>query len=382
MKRAKLKKLSETIEELMAAREISAKELAKKSNISYSTLIPIINGSRDCGVLKLAALADALNCTPDMLLEGMYSKEKSKEKSKVPDGSQTKYLAVFISVISATYCMFYDVETQETTTAVLQFPMRCGQGVEEFLDHITSSLQKLSKEIDNKEVAVLVSVQQYGRAVNRAKIQKKGNHYFSKFIIESDAATNYRGLFGWKNGICITINDGDIIAYSTDKGENIINLQGYGFPISDVAGNFWIGCEAIKHVINVKEGIEESSLLSDKILATFNDDINYLSEYTMTNMGKSYAKASSIVKELMHQKQKSYEIVAKSAGLLMQRIKLVDEQTKTQLPICVSGDLAYIYESFLPEDRLMKFKNNHNTILLNYGIDMLKNTINSKTVRS
>lgn len=375
MKRAKLKKLSETIEELMAAKEISAKELAQKSNIVYSTLIPIINGSRDCGVLKLTAIADALDCTPDVLLKGMYS----KKSSKIKDGSPTKYLAVFISVISATYCMVYDIEAQEKTTSVLQFPMRCGQGVDEFLDHITSSLQKLSKDfnkkINNKEVAVLVSAQQYGRTINRHKIQKKGNYYFSKFIIKSDAVINYRGLFERKNGICVTINDGDIIAYSVDKGENIIKRQGHGFPISDVAGNFWIGCEAIKHVINVKENIEASSLLSDKILATFNDDIDYLSEYTMTNMGKSYTRASSIVKELMHQKQKSYEIVAKSANLLMQRIKLIDDQTKTQLPICVSGDLAYIYEGFMPEDRLVKFKNTHDTILLNYGIDLLKEAI-------
>ncbi len=381
MNRAKLKKLSEIIEQLMATKELSAKKLAKKSNISYSTLIPIINGSRDCGVLKLAALAEALDCTPNTLLKGIYS----EKRHRIPDGLQTKYLAAFISVISATYCMFYDIETQEAVTTVLQFPIRCGQGVEEFLGHITSSLQKLSKDfdkkIDNKEVAVFVSVQQYGRAINRGKIQKKGNHYFSKFIIESDAATNYRGLFGRENGICITINDGNIIAYSTDKGKNIIKLQGYGFPISDMAGNFWIGCEAIKHVINVKEGIEDSSLLSDKILATFNDDINYLSEYTMTNMGKSYTTASSIVKELMYQKQKSYEIVTKSANLLMQRIKLIDNQTKTKLPICVSGDLAYIYESFIPEDRLRKFKNNHNTILLNYGIDFLKKTISAEKAR-
>lgn len=375
MKRVKLKKLSETIEKLMASRNISVKELAQKSNIPYSTLVPIINGSRDCGILKLTAIADALDCTPDMILQGMYSKKDSEPENN----ASIKYLAVFISVISATYYMLYDIEKQKRTTAVLQFPMCCGQGADEFLDHITSALQKLiNKQTNNKEVAVLVSAQQYDRAINRQKILKKCNYHFAKFIIEADAVMNYRGLFGEKNGICITINDGNTITYSIDKGESIIKLQGYGFPISDVAGNFWIGCEAIKHAINVKENTDEGSLLADKILATFNDDINYLSEYTMTNSDKSYIRASSIVKELMYQKQKSYEIVAKSADLLMQRIKIIDEQTKTQLPICISGDLAYIYESFIPENRLIKFKDDQDTILLNYGMELLKSAVNIK----
>ena len=375
MKRAKLRKLSETIEGLMSAKKMSVKELAQKSDISYSTLIPIINGSRDCGILKLIAISEALDCNPDIILAGMFN---SKHVTTISNAN-VKYMAILISVIPVTYCMLYNINTQEKTTSVFQFPLKCSQNTDEFIDHITTSLQKLARhsaeKVEMKNIAVFTAVQQYGRENNRNKIQKQGEHCFYNFFMESDAITNHKALLGNKNGICITINDGDAITYSIDKGKNIVKLHSHGFPISDIAGNFWIGCEALKHVINVKENTENNSILSDKILATFDDDIDFLSEYTVENPWQSYTKASSIVKELVHRHQKARGIVAKSADLLMQRIKVIDKETKTQLPICVSGDLAYIYEEFFPKNRLIKFKNSQNDILLNYGIELLNSAI-------
>lgn len=377
MKRTALKRLAETIEKTMDYEGISAKELAKKSGISYSSLTPIINGSRDFGVSKLIALAEALEATPNALLDGLYEEPKNNLKSTTTHTPE--YIAIFISVISVTYCMIYEVESKNKVTSVLQFPLRCSQPPEEFLEYVITSIQRLSKSftknISNHEIAVFVSVQQFGRAASKKKIQKIGEHAFANFIMEPDATTNHRALLNNKNGICISINDGDAITYSTDHGKTITKLQGYGFPISDIAGNYWIGCEAIKHAINVKEKIESDSLLSDKILALFNDDIDFLSESTMMNPAISYIKASSIVKELLHKKQQSYNIVKRSADVLMARISLIDKDIKNKLPIIITGDLAYIYEEFIPEQRIIKTKERHNDILLNYGLTVAKQAI-------
>ncbi len=377
MKDLALRKLSKTIEKTMSSKGLTPKELAKVSGVSYSSLTPILNGNRDFGVSKLIAIAKALGCSTDELLNN-FVVDKGKPEGSKPT-PPPKYIAAFISVIAVTYCMLYQIESDNKITSVLQFPLRCGQDPNEFLDHTVTSIQKLAKDltakIDNNEVAVYVSVQQYGRATNRKKIQQKGDKLFAKFIMEADAMTNHKALLGNKNGICISINDGNVITYSTDKGKNISKLQGYGFPISDVAGNYWLGCAALKHAINVKEQVEAASLLSDKILALFNDDIDLLSECTMQDPGTYYSKASSIVKELMHKKQKSYEIIQESASLVMKKVELIDKETKNQLPIVITGDLAYIYEEFFPANRRMSFDKRHSTILLNYNVEQIKKSL-------
>ena len=376
MKRSTLGKISETLEKIMFAKNISAKELAQKSGICYSSLAPILNGSRDFGVLKFIAIANALECNSDTLLEDLVNQPQLKALSVT---NKPKHIAVFISASPVTYCRVYEIETKKVTSSVFNFPLLCSQDSDKLLYNLTTAIQDLSdnltENINPKETAVFVSVQQYEATTSRKKMQKKGDQHFAKFIIESDAITNYRALIGEQNGICVTINDGDAIIYSTDKGKNFTKLQGYGFPLSDSAGNCWLGCEALKHAVDVKGGAEPSSLLSDKVLALFNNDINLLSECTLLNPESSYLKASAIVKELAHMRGKSYDIVNQSYKSLRKRISLIDKQTKTKLPIAIAGGLTHIYESFFPQDRTIKFSGRHNTMLLDYGVKTMKKAI-------
>ncbi len=380
MKQITLRQLSETIEKIMRAKRMTAKELAQKAGMSYSSLIPILNGSRECGISKLIAIANALGCTTDALLSGLINADNADDLAILTAGEQAspKYLAVFISIIKVSYCTLYDLKSGNTANAVLPFPLRCGEGADVFLDHIATATNKLAKDlnldISLKQVGVFASVQQYGRSTARKKIQLKGDQLFAKFLMESDAISNHNAFIANDNGICISINDGSVLTYSLDKGKTIVRMQGYGFPISDVAGNFWLGCEAIKHVIAVKEKREPSSILSDHILALYNDDIDLLSEATMENPGESYLKASAIVKELMNQNSKPYELVKRSADLLHAYVRIVDDRAKKHLPIFIAGELAHIYEQFFEPRRLIETKKRRNQILFEYGLSKLKNS--------
>lgn len=385
MKRALLRKLSENLEQIMHKKGISPKQLSEASKIGYSSLIPILNGSRDCGVSKLIAIANALGCSTNTLLDDFLTTKNDDFRNTSIHATKTnpKYIAVFISAISVTYCLIYDAVSKNKKITMLKFDLGCGQTPDVFLDNIVTSIQDvLHKEfkakVDTKNIAVFTSVQQYEWAENRTKIQKGGDNLFAKFIIESDAITNYHALFHNKSGILITINDGDGITYSSDKGKNIIKVQGYGFPVSDVAGNDWIGCEAIKHVINVKENVEPSSLISDKILALFNDDIYLLSESLAKDVHYTYSKASAIVRELACENQKAQEIIKLSTNLLLKRISLIDEQLKIKLPIALTGDLANIYKGFFPTNRMVTLKDNVSSILLNYGLEALQKACETK----
>ena len=384
MKKITVKKLAEQLNKVMSTKNITPKELAKKAKISYSSLMPILNGARECGVSKLVDIANALGCAPDMLLKGSVSKsgKLNAENAYTPP----KYLAVFISIVRVTYCMLYESSSNNSLEAVLPFPLRCGDEADFFLENILGALEKFSKDLNTnihpKEVAVFASAQQYGRKINREKIQNKGGGLFSLFLLEWDAITNHEAFIGKRNGICVTINTGDIITYSADHGKTITPLQGFGFPISDVAGNYWIGCEAIKHAIHVKENREVPSLISDRLLALFNDDIFYLGACTMEDSNTVYSAASNIVKEFVHYQPKANEIIKKSFDLLFSDIKIIDKRVKKKLPIFLSGELAYLYESFFPKERLFPLNKPQSAILLQHGLNKLKVQLSSNSKKA
>lgn len=373
MKQITLKKMSEAIEKMMLAKDITPKELAQKAKMSYSSLMPVLNGTRECGVSKLVAIAQALGTTPDGLLKGTYVEVKNGQEITQ---NEPKYLVVFISIIKVTYCLLYKVDSGAVFESVLQFPLRGGDDSESFISNILSALDKFSLEakenIEAKDVAIFASIQQYGRKANRDKIQLKCEHTFAKFLLESDAISNQNAFIGPKNGICISINDGSIITYSTDAGKTISRLQGYGFPMSDTAGNYWLGCEAIKHVIAVKEQRESGTLISDRLLALFNDDIIFLCAQALDHPHETFLKASAIIKELMHHQQKSYDIVKKSYDLLFTDIHLIDTRTKSKMPIFIAGELAYLYEDFFEQERLIRIDERQSNVLLKYGLEKLK----------
>lgn len=377
MKKNLLKNLSENITSIMNNKNISAKELSAKAKIGYSSLMPILNGIRDCGISKLIVLADALECSPNDLLTNTYC-FNTNHNGKSLSLLKFRYLAAFISQISVTYCIIYDIDTKKSSHSVLQSDIHCAQDADTLLTNIINFINTTLNEkikVNNKEIAVFVSAQKYEAIVNREKLYKKGNQTFAKFIIESDAITNHNALLENKNGICVTINNGNVITYSTDYNKNITKLQGYGFPIADIAGNYWLGCEAIKYAINVKEKAATQSLLSDRILALFNNNLTALSECAINNPDLAYHKTSTIVKELIHEEKFARKLVQTSANLLVEKIKTIDMEIKTKLPIVLAGELARTYEEFMPKSRILKLNDKLDNTLLNYGINVLKETL-------
>ncbi len=380
MKHVVLKKLHKKILQVMQDQGLSARELAQKSKIPYTTLMSILHGISDTSVSNFSAICDGLRVNADTLLEGIIE-SKALSSAQQKSVRAPKFLIVFISIVKVTYCMLYDVKAEKAVNAVLDFPLRCGDDADFFIDNVAAAVEQLSKDLNKpvalKDVAVFASVQQFGRKPSREKVQNKGAKLFSHFYLESDAVTNHDAFFGEQNGICVTINTGDIITYSLDGGKTIHALQGYGFPISDTAGNYWIGCEAIKHVLNVIQGEEQNTLVSDRILGQYNNDINFLSRVANESPQEAYLKASSVVKEFVAHQDKAKEIIRKSFELLYDEVRFIDKKTNSQLPIVITGELAYLYEEFFDKKRLVKIEGQQSAILLEHGLAKLKQLVSN-----
>jgi len=371
MKRFGLKKVADNIQNMMANVEMTPKKLSELSGISYTSLMPILNGNRDCGISKLMDIAEALKTTPNTILEGTYS--EILPNSPINQTTSPKFYAVFISLVKMTYCVLFDITNNKKAEMSKQFPLLCGIKPSETLSDIASTINELRKKlnykknINLKEVAIFMSVQQFDRLNDRHVLNLELRKNFAYHIVEADYTTNYHALVGNKNAVCISINDGCVLTYSTDKGKDIHRLLGYGFPISDIAGNYWLGCKAISHTINVDEEIEKNSTLSDRLLAQYEGNIRTLAEAAVQSPNKTYLAASAIVKELVFKQLKSYDIVKESAELLLTYLKIISKRTKQKMGVLLAGELAYLYQDFFEKEKLMVTKTNHKTLLIKYG---------------
>lgn len=371
-----LKQLANSLNRIMRARGMTAKKLASASNISYPSLMPILNGNRDFGVTKLLAIMNALDCSSAEVLDDFLPPRKSGvNKSSL--SLQPEYLISFCSLLSITYCLVCEIKSEKQKVIVLPYiSLTCNQQPNEFVRQLLIYAQQIIKEhfhqdIPSKKIAVFVPVQKYELKINRLKIQKAGDILFSKFIIESDIIVNHKVFLRDDNGICVTINDNSAITYSLDKGGDLIKIQNYGFPISDVAGKIWVGCEALKYAINYVETAGRATLLSDKILAAFGGDLNCILESLTSNLHDVYFIASDVVMSLVTTDENACEIIKRSAELLLQKINLIGSGMALDLPIVLAGDLVDIYKNFMPKDRLITCEKKASDMILNYGVDSL-----------
>lgn len=381
MSKLKLKILSKNIAEQMDKIDFTPKQLSEHSGVSYPSLMPILNGTRDCGISKLLAIADALNSRPDQLLKGLYNKD-DRNSLVESNPNKLKICAVFISQVKMTYCLVHILSSNQKLETTKNYALQCGMKPNELISDINETINESVKQLNFdepfnlKNVAVFISAQQYDRPYDKQNLDNQLRKQFFNHILQADYIANYNAFLGKKDGICVSINDGCALTYSSNKGKSITKLLGYGFPISDIAGNFWLGCEAVRYTIRVAENIEQSSTLSDRLLAIYDGNVNALSEAAMQAPQKTFLLACSIVKELHFKQEKSYQILQESSKKLLEYIHIVDKTTKKTLPILLAGELAYLYAEFMPKNRIINSKHEHKLILLSYGSEALTNALN------
>jgi len=364
---------------LSAMGEMTVKELAEKSGIVYSTLLPIIKGERDFGITKLLKIAEALNIGIEELLNGTYVVSNEKI-STLP--AKARYLATFITNNRSTRCCILDTEKNTSTstqsgtkkTGYLLLPTYCTNSPQNTIDAFKRYIKQLLNT-DNQnfaEVAVYATALSCEHVTGKEKLINIGKRSFGVFILEPDWMATYKTLYPKENGILITINDGYAISYSTNHGKTINKHQGYSFPMSDEAGATWLGYQAVRHAINVAEGVEKQSRLSDHILGLYNSDLNLLATTVYDDARDTCAEMANIVKALAVKKEKSYELIVQSFNNIWEHIQVLDKRIGKSLPIKLSGEMADIYEDFIPKRRFAGSNRKHETEEFEYGFNTLK----------
>lgn len=353
--------------------ETSVKELSQKSGIVYSTLLPVIKGERDFGISKLLRIAEALGVSIEDILAGTYT---PKTPRNAPYKTKIKYLAVFITSNKATRCFLQSLSGDVRKSAIFPFHIYCYEDSYAIIDSIKRNLGQLLKneDINYQEVAVYAASIGCEYTHGVARLQQEGNKQFNRFIIEPDWKTSHQALYPSQSGILITINDGFVVSYSLDQGQTIQKLQGYSF---DDAGMVWLGHQAIKHAIAVAEGMEERTLLSDGILSTYNSDLNLLASSLFDNPRDTCLEVFAIMISLLHRKGKSSELIEQSFKNIWRYVEKVDSLSGKPLPIKLAGELAHVYDAFVPAKRFKGVQFHNEDAEYQYGIQQIKKSIES-----
>lgn len=355
---------------------MTPKELSEKSGIVYSTLLPLIKGERDFGISKLLRIAEALNVSIEKILEGTYT---IRSNDFVTPKIRVEYLVAFITNSRSTHCSIYNIKTKEEKSAFFPFPIFCVDNAIKTIDTFKESIKQLlqDKNPDFATIAVYASAISTEHVEGRRLLLNEGSKNFNTFILEADWLLAYKALFPNANGILITINDGYAISYSTDNDEHVKKCQGYGYPISDEAGAAWLAMHAVRHAINASEGYEPRTPLSDAILATCNSDLNQLATTLFQRSRDTFVEFTGIVISLAHNKQsKSYALLKESFDNIWRHITTLEKNiNNVVLPIKLAGEMAHIYEDFIPKERFAGSEFQHEDKAFKYAFNRLRELI-------
>lgn len=350
---------------------LSVKELSELSDISYTSLITILRGERDFGVSKLIELSEALQISPNSILESLYHHHSSQPagiKKRDP-----KYYACFLTTNKLTRCRIYDANGTQIKESLFPFSIYTTNSPDLTVNDLKLALeQALQKTQSTKDFYVYAAALGFEHVYGKKNLIDYGNKEFGKFILEEDWRAIHSGVFKSIEGMMITINDGSVISCNMGESRQIQKYQGYGHPISDDAGSFWLGSEAIKHAINAKEHLEEATLLSDKVLSSAHSDLNLLATKAYDNPRQTYGEISSLVQELSHKNSKAKQIIEQGFQNIWKRVCIIDSKNKKELPIYLYGDLAHLYESYIPNKRLAPQKESNIFSAYSYCLDRLK----------
>ncbi|APS52055.1 hypothetical protein AVI50_15300 [Piscirickettsia salmonis] len=127
--------------------------------------MPILQGVRDFGITKLINIAEALNVSPNEILNKTYTERDTTSKKL---SNNIEYYGIFISSADSTYCYFYNKITDETSYFVTEFIISCSLNYIDIIDNIKSTIEKTINS-NFKNMAIFCSVQEY-------EFSKKGNY--------------------------------------------------------------------------------------------------------------------------------------------------------------------------------------------------------------
>jgi len=352
------KVIAMNIRHIMAARALSNKDVVDLTGISPATVSKILNHQLKVTSDKLMDFCRGLQVPVTTLLEGLDYVDAVPEKQK-----QVKLPTFSVGILSINdrrICMVDKESGGQIGSSEVTGNLSLADSYPDFLrklkESISLSLGDTTQGPDSfKNINLSIVTQCYEFEKTRQKFQESLSRVFRKVRILSDWQLTYKAAFDKQSGISLVVDKGVSLSYMMDG--QLQKLGGWGFPIYDMGGEYWLGMMALRHTIQAEEGFAQKSLLSSSVLVEYSGRLEFLVEKNLKNIKdfEKYIKFSDLLLHSYHANDKmAAAIVKEGYAEISKMIAKVDTLFGKEVKISISGSLADLYRPFIDGNRLLR----------------------------
>lgn len=155
------------------------------------------------------------------------------------------------------------------------------------------------------------------------------------------------GAHQGQDGAILILGTGSI-AHIRIKGRSE-TLGGYGFPVSDEASGAWLGLEALRYSLRAYDGRIKKTVLTEKLIHHFSDDIPRLIAWMDKATATDYAIfAPWVIKAANEGDPVARCIIQQAVNYIENFIDVIFEKGAPRC--CLMGGLAVPYMSWLSDE--------------------------------
>ncbi|ROO31403.1 BadF/BadG/BcrA/BcrD ATPase family protein [Salinisphaera japonica] len=171
---------------------------------------------------------------------------------------------------------------------------------------------------------------------------------FASCRVVSDAHIACAGAHGLTDGAIVAVGTG-LVGFSRRAGTPK-RAGGWGFPHDDRGAGAWLGLEAVAHALAVADGRDDSSMLSEWLLAPYDHDPLALSAWACTARAGDFARLARGVVTSAQAGDARAESLLRAAGAHVSTLARALIGAHDDLGLALVGGLADTVTPYLDSD--------------------------------
>lgn len=350
--------IARNITEILKLKKLTATHASKLCHISNGTMSKILQGQMNMSVGLLLSIANGLGVSVDDIVSGAYTPSQSLHKIVL----KTSLPLLFVGILTVGDKRLTCVQDQDGITlgtSELEGSLALTDTFPGLLQSIIKSiaiaLQQKPDELDLRAIHLAIVTHCYELEETRERYLFNGLKHFKSFQILADWQLTYLAAFSEFPGISLVVDKGVSLSYVLDN--KLEKLGGWGFPIYDLGGEYWLGLMAVRHTIEAFEGFDQKTELSQNVLTRFDGKLERLIEYCIKNnkTNEIYCEfCQQLLYSFLSNGRRAKEILMEGYHYIDRAIQKVDQAAGQPLKISLNGSLANIYRPFIDPARLLK----------------------------
>jgi N-acetylglucosamine kinase-like BadF-type ATPase/transcriptional regulator with XRE-family HTH domain len=347
--------IAKNIAKLVNQQSLTNIAFAKRCKISTGMANKILNAKVSITVATLYNIADGLGVSLKVILKGIAVDHADEPEIAIDTASiycgilsmgDRRLCAVTSEVQKSEFASMKEFDGSivltDSPSVIIQTIKRS----------VNSLLGGTVKDFKKVNVAVVAHCYELEEALR--KLVLSAQKHFANIAVFPDWKATYRAAFGKQDGISLVVDKGVSISYQ--HGDEIKKYGGWGFPIYDLGGEYWLGMVSVRHTIQVVEGFDEKSLLSREILAKFGGKLETLIEECIRN-NRNPDIYSNFCDMLLHAYAngcpKAQSILDEGYSYIGRALDAIDGKVGQQNKISINGSLAGVYGRYIGKARVL-----------------------------